>query len=63
MSYGDLLVTISRYEHLDYDYGQWVCHADWDNSSSDPIIYLRDAKYTAKHMIELGLEERLNRSI
>lgn len=50
---GDRAVSITRLDHLEYEYGQWVVSAEWDGSLySDPIVYLRDAKACAFRMIE-----------
>ena len=50
---GDRVVSISRLDHLEYEYGQWVVSAAWDGSLySDPIVYLKDAKAVAFRMIE-----------
>lgn len=50
--HGDRVASISRFDHLDYEFGQWVVSAQWDRSLySDPIIYLSDAKRCAKKMI------------
>lgn len=49
---GDLKVSIYRSNLLDYDYGQWLVTTEWDQCTSDPIIYLKDAKVLAIRLIE-----------
>lgn len=62
VSHGEYVVSISRMDHLDYEYGQWVVAANWDRSLySDPIIYLSDAKKCAKQMINDEITEQLQR--
>lgn len=62
VSHNEHVVTISRFDHLDYDYGQWVVSANWDRSLyTDPIIYLADAKRHAKKMIDDAIMEELRR--
>lgn len=51
VSHGPYTVDISRYKHLDYEFGQWVVTARWLYTSSDPQFLLKDAKEIAKALI------------
>jgi hypothetical protein len=54
---GERTVIISRMDHLDARFGQWVVRADWDrNLYSDPLFTLAEAKENAGLMLELDLE-------
>ena len=62
VSHDEYVVSISRFDHLDYEYGQWVVSAKWDMLLySDPIIYLADAKLCAKKMIDDAIMEEIRR--
>lgn len=62
VSHGEYVASISRFDHLDYEYGQWVVTANWDRSTyTDPIIYLKDAKKVARRMIDEAIMEELQR--
>lgn len=62
VSHGEYVASISRFDHLDYEYGQWVVSANWDCSIyTDPIIYLKDAKKAARQMIDRAIMEELQR--
>ena len=53
MTLGDRVVEVTRYDHLDPEYGQWVVAAQWDRLRySDPIYYLREARESALLMLE-----------
>ena len=56
--YGDFVVSISRFDHLESKYGQWVVSAGWNMSIySDPVLYLADAKSCAIDMINEAIEQ------
>lgn len=63
VSSGGYVVSISRFGHLDYNYGQWVAAALWDRSLyTDPLLYLADAKRIAASMIEEAIADDRRRN-